>query len=414
MFRGNERRRHAAERFDAERQRRHVEQQQILDVAREDAALRRRADRHDFIRIDPFVRFLPEELAHQLLHLRHARRAADEHDLVDLRRVDARVRQRLLHRRHRPLQQIVDELLELGARQLDLQMLGTGLIGRDERQIDLGFHRRRELDLGLLRAFLQTLERHAILAEIDAFALLELGGEPLDDAVVEIVAAQMRVAVGGLHLDDALAHFEDGDVEGAAAEVVDGDRFVLLLVEAVRERRGGRLVDDAEHVQPRDPARVLGGLPLRIVEIRRHGDHRVGDLLAEVILSRLLQLLQHHRRNFRRRVFLVARLDPRVAVLRAHHLVGHARGFARHLVELAPHESLDRKHRVLRVRHRLALRHLPDEALAVLGDGDDRGGDARAFLIDDDGRLPVSMTATTELVVPRSIPITLFAIWRQV
>jgi hypothetical protein len=35
----------------------------------------------------------------------------------------------------------------------------------------------------------------------------------------------------GLDLDDAFAHLEDRDVERAAAEVVDGDRLVLLLVE---------------------------------------------------------------------------------------------------------------------------------------------------------------------------------------
>ena len=163
--------------------------------------------------------------------------------------------------------------------------------------------------------------------EVDAFALLELGRQPLDDAVVEIVAAEVRVAVGRLHFDDALAHFEHRDVEGAAAEVVDGDRFVLLLVEAVGQRRRGRLVDDAQDVEAGDLAGVLRRLPLRVVEVRRHGDDRVGDLLAEVVLGGLLQLLQDHRRDFRRRVLLAARLDPGVAVLRAHDLVGHARRF---------------------------------------------------------------------------------------
>ena len=44
-----------------------------------------------------------------------------------LRRIDAGIGQRLLHRRHRPLQQIVDQLFELRARQLDLQVLRPGL-----------------------------------------------------------------------------------------------------------------------------------------------------------------------------------------------------------------------------------------------------------------------------------------------
>ena len=60
----------------------------------------------------------------------------------------------------------------------------------------------------------------------------------------------------------AVAHFEDGDVEGAAAQVVDHDLLVGLLIEAVGEGRGGRLVDDALDLEARDLAGVLGGLAL--------------------------------------------------------------------------------------------------------------------------------------------------------
>ena len=50
----------------------------------------------------------------------------------------------------------------------------------------------------------------------------------------------------------AILDVEDGDVERAAAEVVHRDRFVLLLVEAVGQRRRRGLVDDALHVEPGD------------------------------------------------------------------------------------------------------------------------------------------------------------------
>ena len=43
---------HAAERFDAQRQRRGVQHQDVLDVAGGDAALDRRADRDDFVGVD--------------------------------------------------------------------------------------------------------------------------------------------------------------------------------------------------------------------------------------------------------------------------------------------------------------------------------------------------------------------------
>ena len=88
-------RHHAAQRLDAERERRHVEQHHVLHVAGEHAGLHGRADGHDLVRVHALVRLLAEELLDRLLHERDARRAADEHDLVDLARLLLRVGERL-------------------------------------------------------------------------------------------------------------------------------------------------------------------------------------------------------------------------------------------------------------------------------------------------------------------------------
>jgi hypothetical protein len=138
---------------------------------------------------------------------------------------------------------------------------------RDVRQVDLGLLARGELDLGLLRGFLEALHGQRVLAHVDAALLLELGGDVVDDAAVEVLAAQEGVAVGGQHLELALAvdvrDLDDRHVEGAAAEVVDGDLAIgALLVEAVGQRGRGRLVDDALDVEAGDAAGVLGGLAL--------------------------------------------------------------------------------------------------------------------------------------------------------
>ena len=116
----------------------------------------------------------------------------------------------------------------------------------------------------------QPLERHLVGGQVDALVLLELGDHPVDDRLVEVVAAEVVVAVRRLHLEDAVAELEDRDVERPAAEVEDEDRLVGgLLVEAVRECRGGRLVDDADDVEAGDLAGVLRRLALRVVEVRR-------------------------------------------------------------------------------------------------------------------------------------------------
>merc|ERR1712100_285785 len=129
---------------------------------------------------------------------------------------------------------------------------------------------------------------------LSTYLALELLDEVVDGAVVKVLAAQVRVARGRLDLEDALFNREERHIEGAAAEVEDEDVALRrrLLVEAVRDRGRGRLVDDTEDVEARDRARVLGRRALRVVEVGRDGDDRVRDVLAEVGLRRLLHLMR--------------------------------------------------------------------------------------------------------------------------
>ena len=102
----------------------------------------------------------------------------------------------------------------------------------------------------------------------------------------------MGVAVGADDAEHAVGHFEHRNVERAAAEVEDHDLFVLLLVQAIGQRGGGRLVDDPRHFQPGDLPGILGGLALGVVEVGRHGDHGLVHLVAQVGLGRFLELPQ--------------------------------------------------------------------------------------------------------------------------
>ena len=57
------------------------------------------------------------------------------------------------------------------------------------------------------------------------------------------------------------------------------------------------------------------------------------------------------------------------------------------VVPATAHEALDRVDGVGRIGDRLALGHLADEALAGLGEGNDRRNGPSAFCAGDDGRL---------------------------
>ena len=223
--------------------------------------------------------------------------------------------ERLAHRADDALDQRAGQLVELGAGEAHVEVLRAGGVGRDERQVDLRLLGGGQLDLGLLGGLVEALEGHLVLRQVDALVALELRGEPVDDRLVEVVAAEVVVTGGRLDLEHAVADLQHRHVERAAAEVEDEDRLVGLLVEPVGQRGRRRLVDDALDVQAGDPAGVLGRLALVVVEVGRDGDDRAVDGLAEVGLGVGLELLQDHRGDLRRRVLLAARLDARVAAL---------------------------------------------------------------------------------------------------
>ncbi|ACO33777.1 NAD-specific glutamate dehydrogenase domain protein [Acidobacterium capsulatum ATCC 51196] len=380
----NHRRRHAAQRFDGQGQRRHVEQQQILDLTGQDARLHGRANRHHFIGVHAAMGLLAKELLDDLLNAGHAGLSAYQHHFVNLARVHTGIGHGLLAGLNGALQNVLDELLQLGAGQLLHQVLGAGCIGGDEGQVDLGFKRGRKLDLGALGGVLQALQGHfvALGAQVEAFVLLELVDEPVHDLLVEVVAAQVCVAIGRLHLDDAFAHFENGDVERTAAKVIYGDGLVLLLVEAIGQRGRGRLVDDALDVEPGNFAGVLGGLALRVVKVGRNRDDGLGHRGAQVVFGGLLELLQNHGRNFGGGVVLALRLDDDVVALLLD-LVGHHLHFVVHFILAAAHEALDGVNRVLRIGNRLALGHLAHQTLAALGKSHHRRRGAAALFVGD-------------------------------
>jgi hypothetical protein len=72
---------------------------------------------------------------------------------------------------------------------------------------------------------------------------------------------------------------DDGDVERAAAEVVDRDALDSSVTpEAVGERGGGGLVEHAQHLEAGELAGGAHRLALPVVEVGRDGDDRLIDL----------------------------------------------------------------------------------------------------------------------------------------
>ena len=382
----------AAHGLDGERERGHVQQEHIVHITHEHAALDGGTHGHHFVRVHALVGFLAGQALGHFLHGGHAGHAAHEHELVDIGGVEPGGGDAVADGAGGALQQGFRELLQLAAGHGHLDVLGPGGVHGDERQGDIVALGGGEGDLGLLRLLLDTLQGIRLLGDVHALLGLELVENPVDDGVVPVVAAQVGVAVGGLHLEHAVADFQHGDIEGAAAEVVHGNLLVALLVQAVRQRGGGGLVDDAAHLEPGDFTGGLGGVALGVVEVGGHGDDGLRDGLAELGLGIRLQLGEHHGADLLRGVHLGLaahlHLDVGVAVGGLHDGVGKLLVVLRELRVLAADEALGGEHGVARVGDGLALGGLAHDALAGLGECHDGRSGTRAFAVFKDSRLP--------------------------
>ena len=368
----DELRHHAALGLDAEAQGGDVDEQHVLALAPDDARLEGGAHGDDLVGVDALVGLLAAgEFRDDVGDGGHAGGAAHHDHVVDVGELDARVLDDLVEGRLGALEQVLGHLLELGPRELDVDVDGAVLADAEVLERDRGLLGGAEFLLGLLGRLAQALDGGLVLGQVDALGVLDLLDEEVDDALVPVVAAEAVVAGGGAHLNGrelvlVLAHLEQRDVERSATEVEDEDELVFLaLVEAVRESGRGGLVDDAQHVEARDLAGVLRGLALGVVEVCGDGDDRIGHLLAQVLLGVTLELAEDARGDLLRRVLLVVDLHAPVGA----------------------HVALDRRNGAIDVGDGLALGDFADEHLARLRERDHRWGGASALGVCDDGGL---------------------------
>ncbi len=286
----------------SERVRRDVDQHPVDVVPRQPRGQHARAQGDAQLR----MQFLPgHEPGPVLEERRHERRpggAAHEEDVVDLVRPLARVAERRVDAVERALDEVVDELLVLLPGDLQVQVQGnTAALGQmllDDPRVGL----EAQPLLGVLHRVEEPAHRPAVRPDVDAARRHEPAVDVVQQEPVEVVASEVVVAVARQHLGHVAVHLDERHVERAPAEIVDEDRPVALAVGAVGERRGGRLVENAHHLESRDLAGVARRLALRVREVGGHGDDRPAHGLAERGLGPVLQGAKDHRRDLRRRV----------------------------------------------------------------------------------------------------------------
>mmetsp|Transcript_3206 Transcript_3206/g.9438 ORF Transcript_3206/g.9438 Transcript_3206/m.9438 type:complete len:388 (+) Transcript_3206:2631-3794(+) len=268
-----------------DRERRHVEQQEILTtLAAEDAGLHSGSVGHGLFRVDAGV-VVPrrKKVAKQLTDFRHARASTHSHNVMDLCPPESCRLQHLSHRIQQHLEEVVVEPLKPSAR----ERVGEILAKRLKLQV---YHpRAAQHVLGLFSLAPQPGRSARLIREILAVSPPEDVLRMAHDALGEVLAAEVRVAARALDFKHPVVNGQQRHVQRAPAHVKDEDVPFRLLVKA--KGNGGRswLVYDSEHLESSKLSGILRGLPLGIVEVGWHCQDSVPDFLSQVILCCRLQ-----------------------------------------------------------------------------------------------------------------------------
>ena len=138
---------------------------------------------------------------------------------------------------------------------------------------------------------------------------------------------------------------------------------MLTLIQAVCERRSSGFIDDTEHIQAGNTSRILGCLPLRIIEIGGNGDHRVLDLVAQRCFRVSFELAQNKCGKLGRCVIPSKNFQTNDVLAFGRDFEGKQRKIFSDILDAFPHETLDREDGVFRVFDHLFFRAVADEDL---------------------------------------------------
>ena len=203
-------------------------------------------DGYHLVRIYSFGWLFTEELLYFFLDFRDTGRTTHQDYFVNVCRSHVGIFQSFDARIHGSSYQGFGKLLKLCSAQVSNQVLWPCLRSSDVRQVDFGGGRTGKLNFCFFSGFLQALKRHWILSQVDLLFSLEFSSQPVDNHLVKVISTQVHVTIGGLHFEDAVSKFKDGNIKCSSAQVIDGNLHVyVFLVHAISKGRSSRLVDDS-------------------------------------------------------------------------------------------------------------------------------------------------------------------------
>ena len=137
----NHLRHHTAQGLNTQGEWRHIQQQNVFAIARQNRALNRCTNGNGFVWVHVFAWLFAKDVLHFVLYFGHARLTADQNHVIDVRCRYARILKCHLAWAHGALNQLFYQGLKLGTGEFQVQVLRTASVCGDVGQIDFGLLR---------------------------------------------------------------------------------------------------------------------------------------------------------------------------------------------------------------------------------------------------------------------------------
>ena len=349
--------------FNTQGQRCNVQQNDVArTIAADDCTLYSSTCCNAFIRVDALVRLFAQFSADRFLNSRNTCGTADQQYLIQIRSIQLCITHSLTYRDHCLINKALCQFIELCTCQCCFQMQRSFRSAGDKRQGDLCLYHTGQILLSLFSCFLQSLQSHLIALQIDLVLSLEVFCQPVNDDIIEVIAAQMCITGCALYFEGTIIDIQDRYIECTAAQVINQDvhLFIFIFVQTECQSRCGRFVDDTDDIQTCDTAGVLCCLTLCVIEVCRDSNDSLFNLLTQVSFRIIFQICQDHCRDFLRCILFA---------FQCNRLIG-------------THKTLDRINCILVCDH-LTLGSITDDSFTVL-ECDDRRCSTVAFRVCDD------------------------------
>lgn len=216
----------------------------------------------------------------------------------------------------------------------------------------------------------------AVLAQVDLVLPMDFCHGPASNGIVEICTSQPWVAGGGNDLYVGFPDSNDGDIKGAASQVIDqvNVRLFFVAVQSVADGGSGGLRDELPRIKAGQEGGFLGGSLLLLLKIGGHGDHRIKDVSSQGPFRHLFHFHQNKGADLLRAEPIASQSDLHRNFLILSFFVVRAAKIIRNpkfLTDLRgkdlPHLPLDLNDGIVGIERQVVLGYLPHHHVPSLG-----------------------------------------------